>query len=81
MWWHVIHAVADGTFALGDSQSSEIVPAPGVSFVDGLPDPYGLRTSYVAAVISSSEEGRKLLRFVQTEKVRGQFSASCFADP
>jgi molybdate transport system substrate-binding protein len=77
----VIQGVADGRFELGVSQSSEIVPVPGVSFVGGLPDPYALRTSYVAAVISSSEEGRKLLSFLQTGKVRARFSAAGFERP
>jgi molybdate transport system substrate-binding protein len=77
----VIHGVADGTYALGVSQSSEIVPLPAVTFVGGLPAPYSLRTVYSVAAIGSGDEGRKLLRFMQTDAARAKFAAAGFAQP
>lgn len=76
-----IQGVADGKFALGVSQSSEIVPMPGVVFVGGFPSPYSLRTTYTAAAIGGSAAGRALLTHLQTEPVRGLFAASGFSPP
>ncbi len=74
----VIHGVADGKFALGVSQSSEIVPLEGVSFVGSLPPPYALTTTYVAAAIAGSARGEALLRALDTPAVRAQFGAAGF---
>jgi molybdate transport system substrate-binding protein len=77
----VIHGVANGTYALGVSQSSEIVPLPDVTFVGGLPAPYSLRTVYSVAAVGSSEAGQQLLRFMQSDAARAKFAAAGFAQP
>jgi molybdate transport system substrate-binding protein len=77
----VIHGVANGTYALGVSQSSEIVPLPDVTFVGGLPAPYSLRTVYSVAVVGNSEAGRQLLLFMQSDAARAKFAAAGFAQP
>jgi hypothetical protein len=73
--------VADGKFALGVSQSSEIVPLPGVVFVGEFPAPHGLRTAYDAAAIRSSATGLQLLNYLQSESARAQLAASGMARP
>jgi molybdate transport system substrate-binding protein len=75
----VIEGVAQGNFEIGVSQSSEIVPHPGVTFVGGLPAPHALVTSYVAATIGDSNRGAELLRFIDQPASRAQFEAAGFA--
>ena len=77
----VIEGVADGRFEIGVSQSSEIVPHAGVTFVGGLPRPYALVTPYVAAVIGGSTRGTELLRFIAQPAAQAQFEAAGFARP
>lgn len=77
----VIHGVAEGKYALGVSQSSEILPIDGVSFVGGLPPPYALTTSYVAAVIDDSARGAALLRALQAPAVHAGLQAAGFVSP
>jgi molybdate transport system substrate-binding protein len=66
----VVQGVAEGRFEIGVSQSSEILPNPGVTYVGGLPPPYDLRTPYVAAVLGASEAGRRLLAFLRSDGAR-----------
>jgi len=75
----VIDGVAQGRFEIGVSQSSEIVPNPGVTFVGGLPAPYALVTPYVAATIGDSSRGAELLRFIDRPASRALFEAAGFA--
>lgn len=77
----VIDGVADGRFEIGVSQSSEIVPNPGVTFVGGLPAPLSLVTPYVAAAIGDSARGAALLRFLASPAARAQFEAAGFGRP
>jgi len=76
-----IQGVSDGKYALGVSQSSEIVPIAGVTFVGGLPAPYALRTLYTAAALQGSNEGLQLLNFLRSDGAKAHFAASGFAAP
>lgn len=76
-----IQGVADGKFDLGASQSSEIVPHAGVSFVGGQPPPYALTTAYTAAAVSGSAKGAALLRYLDSAAARAHFAASGFTAP
>ena len=75
----VLQGVAAGRFEVGVSQSSEILPVPGVTFVGGLPSPYDLRTPYAIVVLGASEAGRRLMRYLDTTAAHVQFEASGFA--
>ncbi len=72
----VINDVAAGRFELGASQSSEIVPHPGVSYAGDLPAPYALATVYEAAVIGASPRGAALLRYLGEPEARRSIEAS-----
>ncbi len=48
---HAVEAVAQGRFALGVSQTSEIAPHEGLTLVGGLPEPYALTTKYSVGLI------------------------------
>ena len=72
----VINDVAAGRFELGASQSSEIVPHPGVQYAGALPAPYALATIYEAAVIGDSPRGAALLRFLGGPQARRSIEAS-----
>ncbi len=75
----VLQGLAAGKFDIGVSQSSEILPVPGVTFVGGLPPPYELRTPYAIVVLGGSEAGRRLMRHLDTVAARAQFEASGFS--
>ena len=75
----VITAVAQGRFDLGVSQSSEIMPHPGVRFVGGLPAPYVLATGYSAALVSDTPSARALLEFLGSEQAREAWRDSGFS--
>ena len=75
----VVQGVAEGKFEVGVSQSSEILPVPGVTFAGGLPAPYALRTLYVAAVVGSSEAGLKLLRWLESPAAQVHLRAAGFS--
>ena len=75
----VLQGVAAGKFDIGVSQSSEILPVPGVNFVGGLPPPYELRTPYAIVVLGGSEVGRRLMRHLDTAAAHAQFEASGFS--
>lgn len=55
----VVEAVARGRFAIGVSQSSEIVQHPGVSYAGALPAPHGLATGYAVAALAGSAAGAR----------------------
>jgi molybdate transport system substrate-binding protein len=75
----VLQGVAAGKFEIGVSQSSEIVPVAGVTFVGGLPPPFELRTPYAIVVLGGSERGRRLMRYLDTAAAHAQFEASGFS--
>lgn len=74
----VIDAVAAGTYELGASQSSEIVPHSSVTYVGDLPAPFALRTPYVAGVVQDSSKGLRLLKFLSSPEGLGAFRTSGF---
>ena len=74
----VITGVAEGRYALGISQSSEIMQHTGVRFAGALPAPHDLSTGYGAALSSQSEAARQLLIFLGTEPALREFASSGF---
>ena len=74
----VITGVAQGRYALGISQSSEIRQHPGVSYAGPLPAPNGLSTGYSAAITNDSPAARQLLSFLTTQQAALEFEASGF---
>ena len=74
----VIDAVAHGRYALGVSQSSEIMQAAGVRFAGALPAPWQLSTGYGAALASDRPAGTQLLEFLATPAAGREFRSSGF---
>ena len=74
----VIKDVSVGKFALGVSQSSEILQHEGITMVGPLPPPYALTTGYSAAVTSDQPAAELLLQYLGTPLVRAQFRATGF---
>ena len=74
----VIEAVAQGRFALGVSQSSEITNHPGVRLVGPLPAPHAQGTGYAAALASESVAGRALMEYLRTPAAVQVFRESGF---
>ena len=75
----VLRGVVAGQFEIGVSQSSEIMPVAGVTFVGGLPPPFDLRTPYAIAVLGGSERGRRLMRYLDSAAAHAQFAKSGFS--
>ena len=75
----VITGVAQGRFALGISQSSEIMQHPSVRYAGPLPAPHGLATGYSAALASQSPAAQQFLVFLGGEQARREFAANGFA--
>ena len=74
----VITGVAQGRYALGISQSSEIRQHPGITYAGPLPAPYGLSTAYGAALSSDSAAAQQLLVFLKSPVAMREFEASGF---
>ncbi len=74
----VIEGVARGSYALGVSQSSEILQHPGVTMVGPLPAPLGLSTHYAAALARDGEAARSLLLFLASDSARLHLRTSGF---
>lgn len=74
----VITGVAQGRYALGISQSSEIRQLPGVTYAGPLPAPHGLSTSYSAALASDNPAARQFMAFVKGQQAVQEFEASGF---
>lgn len=74
----VITGVAQGRYAFGISQSSEIRQHPGVSYAGPLPAPHGLSTGYSAAISSDSPAAQQLLAFIKSQEAALEFEASGF---
>ena len=74
----VIEAVAQGRYALGVSQSSEITNHPGVQLVGALPAPHAQGTGYGAALASDSAAGRAFMDYLRTPPAAEAFRASGF---
>jgi molybdate transport system substrate-binding protein len=78
----VIAAVEQGRFAIGVSQSSEIVTQAGVTLAGPLPAPFELRTPYLAAKGSGAGPGADaFLALLQSAKGRAALAAIGFAGP
>ena len=74
----VIKDVAIGKFALGVSQSSEILQHKGIAMVGPLPAPYGLSTAYAAALSSEQAAARQLLEHLASDSAMQHFRHSGF---
>ena len=74
----VIKAVSEGRYAIGISQSSEIMQHPGVTFAGGLPESYALSTGYGVARSSTSTAAAQLIRFLEDPKNMAAFTSSGF---
>lgn len=75
---HVIKAVSRGQYALGVSQSSEILQHEGITMVGPLPSPHGLTTPYAAALASTQPAARQLLQFMAGLQGLRHFRATGF---
>jgi len=75
----VIEAVAQGRYALGVSQSSEITNHPGVRLVGALPAPHAQGTAYGAAAASESGAARALVDYLDSPDARAAWTASGFS--
>ena len=75
----VITGVAQGRYAFGISQSSEIRQHPGISYAGSLPAPYALATGYSAALASDSVAARQFFTFLKGPQAMREFEASGFA--
>jgi molybdate transport system substrate-binding protein len=75
----VIEAVAQGRYALGVSQSSEISNHPGVHLAGVLPPPHAQSTGYAAARVSDAAAGQALLDYLRTPMAMGVLRSSGFA--
>ncbi|HZY20147.1 MAG TPA: substrate-binding domain-containing protein [Ramlibacter sp.] len=74
----VIRAVSEGKFAMGVSQSSEILQHEGIRLVGPLPPPYALTTRYAAAAASDRAAARELLRYFAGPAAQQAFRATGF---
>jgi molybdate transport system substrate-binding protein len=74
----VIRAVSEGQYAIGVSQSSEIMQHPGIRFAGGLPAPHALSTGYGAALTSDSAAAKQLLAFIASPEAMREFVGSGF---
>ena len=74
----VVVGVADGRYALGVSQSSEIMQHQGVSYAGPLPAPYSLSTGYGAALASQSKAAKQFHEFLASPRASIEFNSSGF---
>lgn len=74
----VIREVSKGRFALGVSQSSEILQHEGITLVGALPAPYALTTRYAAALASPQPAARQFLQFLSSPTGLSHFRATGF---
>jgi molybdate transport system substrate-binding protein len=74
----VIKDVSHGKYALGVSQSSEILQHPGITMVGPLPAPLGLSTGYAAAQTSAQAAASVLMTYLASETALQHFRATGF---
>jgi molybdate transport system substrate-binding protein len=77
----VIREVSTGRFALGVSQSSEILQHEGIAMVGPLPPPHALTTGYAAATVTRQTGAAALLEFLARPQAVQKFRASGFLQP
>jgi molybdate transport system substrate-binding protein len=75
----VVEAVAQGRYALGVSQSSEISNHPGVRLAGPLPPPHAQATGYAAARVRDTPAGQALLEYLRTPAAMDALRANGFA--
>ena len=74
----VIKAVSEGRYAIGISQSSEIMQHADITFAGGLPEPYALSTGYGAALSSTSTAAAQFIKFMAEPQNMKAFASSGF---
>ena len=74
----VIKDVSEGKYAIGVSQSSEILQHANIGMVGPLPAPYALTTPYSAAVTSAQPAALQLLTYLATPAAMARFRATGF---
>lgn len=74
----VIKDVSTGKYALGVSQSSEILQHEGITMAGPLPAPFSLTTAYSAAVASEQPAAKLLLDFLASPAAVQRFRATGF---
>lgn len=74
----VIKDVSHGKYALGVSQSSEILQHPGITMVGPLPAPLDLSTGYAAAQTSPQAAASMLMTYLASEAALKHFRATGF---
>ena len=74
----VIKDVSEGKYALGVSQSSEILQHANIGMVGPLPAPYALTTPYAAAVTSAQPAAMQLLTYLASPAGIARFRATGF---
>ncbi len=74
----VIKDVSHGKYALGVSQSSEILQHPGITMVGPLPVPLALSTGYAAAQTSPQAAANVLMTYLASEVALQHFRATGF---
>lgn len=74
----VIKDVSHGKYALGVSQSSEILQHPGITMVGPLPAPLALSTGYAAAQTSPQAAARVLMTYLASEAALQHFRVTGF---
>lgn len=74
----VIKDVSQGKYAIGVSQSSEILQHANITMVGPLPAPYALTTPYSAAVTSAQPAAMQLLTFLASPAAMTRFLATGF---
>ena len=74
----VIKDVSHGKYALGVSQSSEILQHPGITMVGPLPTPLALSTRYSAAQTSDQTAAGVLMTYLASEAALKHFRATGF---
>jgi molybdate transport system substrate-binding protein len=75
----VASEVADGKYAIGFQQVSELLPVPGVTFIGELPDKLQYTTRFAGAVVRKSaqpDEAAKLLRWLASSEAQQAVHAS-----
>lgn len=77
----VIEAVGAGKFALGVSQSSEIVQHKSVRYVGALPVPHQLATRYQIAALKDRPNGARLAEFFASDAGQRASRESGFSAP
>jgi molybdate transport system substrate-binding protein len=77
----VIKDVSEGKYAIGVSQSSEILQHANIAMVGPLPAPYALITPYTAAVTSTQPAAKQLMDFLAGPAAMTSFRATGFLHP